>query len=259
MIDMRKIILIVLLICPVFQLFADKWDNKTAELKGKKILIFTKNGEGFVHDNIEENVNMFLRLGEEYDFRVDSTSSSAIFATEDLFQYDAVIFANTNNKVFENDKEKEGLVNFNRQGKGIVGIHIACGTEREWDWFKQMIGGTFDFHPPFQKFNVHIVDDQHPSARNIPSVWEVEDELYILKEMNPTIRVLMVSDFSSSDFQYSKPMPDTFGTVFPSVWCNEFDGGRQWVTTLGHKKEDYSDSLFISHIVGGLKWVLTKN
>ncbi|NLX66552.1 MAG: ThuA domain-containing protein [Bacteroidales bacterium] len=40
-----------------------------------------------------------------------------------------------------------------------------------------------------------MVDDQHPSARNIPSVWEVEDELYILKEMNPTIRVLMVSDF----------------------------------------------------------------
>ena len=36
------------------------------------------------------------------------------------------------------------------------------------------------------------------------------------------------------------------------------DGGRQWITLLGHKKEDYSDPLFISHIVGGLKWVLTK-
>lgn len=53
-------------------------------------------------------------------------------------------------------------------------------------------------------------------------------------------------------------MPDTFGTVFPSVWCNEFDGGRQWVTALGHKKEDYSDPLFISHIVGGLQWALAK-
>ncbi len=257
-INMKKIILVVLLICPALQLFADRWDNKTAELKGKKILVFTKNGEGFVHDNIEANVDMFLRLGEQYDFRVDSTSNSAIFSTSDLFQYDAIVFANTNNKVFENEEEKEGLIQFNRQGKGIVGIHIACGTEREWDWFKQMIGGTFDFHPRLQKFNVCIVDDKHPSARDISPVWEVEDELYILKEMNPTVRVLMVSDFSSPDFQYSRPMSNTFGTVFPSVWCNEFDGGRQWVTTLGHKKEDYSNSLFISHIVGGLQWVLVQ-
>lgn len=255
---MKKMILIFLLISSTFQLFADKWDNKTAELKGKKILVFTKNGEGYVHDNLEANVNMFMKLGEQYGFKVDSTSNSAIFSTAGLLQYDAVVFANTNNKVFENEKEKEGLIHFNRQGKGIIGIHIACGTEREWDWFKQMIGGTFDYHPPFQKFNVRIVDNGHPSTTAIPSVWEVEDELYILKEMNPTVRVLMVSDFSSPGFNHSRPMSNTFGTAFPSVWCNEFDGGRQWYTTLGHKKENYSDPLFISHVVGGLQWVLVK-
>ena len=181
---MKKHILILLLLCSAFLLFADKWDNKTAKLKGKKILVFTKNGEGFVHDNLEANVNMFLRLGKQYGFTVDSTSNSAIFSTADLFQYDAVLFANTNNKVFENEAEKEGLMHFNRQGKGIVGIHIACGTEREWDWFKQMMGGTFDFHPKLQKFNVRVVDDQHPSAIGIPPVWEVEDELYINTSVN---------------------------------------------------------------------------
>lgn len=255
---MKKIILIFLLISPAIQLFADKWDNKTTELKGKKILVFTKNGEGFVHDNLEANVNMFLRLGKQYGFTVDSTSNSAVFSTSDLLQYDAILFANTNNKVFENEAEKEGLINFNRQGKGIIGIHIACGTEREWDWFKQMMGGTFDFHPPLQKFNVRVVDDRHPSTKDIPSAWEVEDELYILKEMNPTVRVLMVSDFSSPGFKHSRPVPNTFGTVFPSVWCNEFDGGRQWFTALGHKKEDYNDPQFIRHIIGGLQWVLVK-
>lgn len=189
---------------------------------------------------------------------MDSTSNSTVFPISDLSQYDAIVFANTNNKVFENEEEKEGLIQFNRQGKGIVGIHVVCGTESEWEWFKQMTGGTFDFYSPLQKFNVRVVDDQHPSVRGIPPMWEVEDELYIMKEMNPTVRVLMVSDFSSPYFQHSKPMPDTFGSTFPSVWCNEFDGGRQWFTVLGHKKEDYSDPLFISHIVGDLQWVLVK-
>jgi type 1 glutamine amidotransferase len=152
---MKKIILIFLLMSPAFQLFADKWDNKTAELKGKKILVFTKNGEGFVHDNLEANVNMFLRLGKQYGFTVDSTSNSAVFSTSDLFQYDAVVFANTNNKVFENEAEKEGLINFNRQGKGIIGIHIACGTEREWDWFTALGHKKEDYSDP--QFIRHIV------------------------------------------------------------------------------------------------------
>ena len=41
MIDMKKIIWVVVLICPAFQLFADRWDNRTAAWKGKKILLFT--------------------------------------------------------------------------------------------------------------------------------------------------------------------------------------------------------------------------
>jgi type 1 glutamine amidotransferase len=84
----------------------------------------------------------------------------------------------------------------------------------------------------------------------------VSDELYLMKEFNPSVRVLMVSDFSSPDFKSSKPMPTTFGMVYPSVWCNDFDGGRQWYTALGHNKSDYSDPLFIQHILGGLKWVV---
>src|SRR5690606_38271322 len=144
-------------------------------------LVFTKNGEGYVHNNLDDNVNMFLILEKQFGFTADSTSNSSIVSTPDLFQYDAIIFANTNNKVFENEAEKEGLINFNRQGKGIIGIHIACGTERDWDWFNQMIGGVFDYHPPLQKFHVHVVDNTHPSTINLPSVWEVEDELYILK------------------------------------------------------------------------------
>ncbi len=252
----NKIGALFLLVMVSSWLHAGKWDNQTGELKGKRILVFTKNGEGFVHDNIEESVGMFLRLAEQEKFHADSTSNSAIFARPDLFHYDAVVFANTNNRVFENQEERDGFVRFTRLGKGFLGIHSAGGTERDWDWFKKMIGGTFDFHPPLQKFTVTAIDSLHPSTQGIPQPWEVSDELYLMKEFNPSVRVLMVSDFSSPDFKSSKPMPTTFGTIYPSVWCNDFDGGRQWYTALGHNKSDYSDPLFIQHILGGLKWVV---
>jgi type 1 glutamine amidotransferase len=174
-----------------------------------------------------------------------------------LQQYDVIVFDNTNNDVFDSQAERDGLVRFVRSGKGIVGVHIACGTERNWDWFKQMMGGTFDYHPQFQEFPVLVVDSTHPSMSGIPSPWVVKDELYIMKEMNPTIRVLMVSDFSSPTFKpSSSPMPDIFGKVFPCVWYNTYDGGRQWFSALGHDKNDYQNPLFIRHILQGLEWAV---
>jgi type 1 glutamine amidotransferase len=247
-------------ICCIFiiLLTLNNCNNHPATLRGKKILVFTKNGEGYVHNNIPASIDMFFKLSEKEHFKIDTTTNSAIFASTDLQQYDAVVFSNTNSRVFDSQSEKDGLVRFIRSGKGFMGIHIACGTESEWEWYKQMLGGVFDFHPPYQEFPVHVVDNQHPSSSGISSPWIVKDELYIMKEMNPTVRVLMVSDFSSPAFKTSDPMPNTFGKVIPCVWCNTFEGGRQWFTALGHDISCYSDPVYISHILGGLRWIVDR-
>jgi len=245
---------ISVMVLPTILLFAQSCHNPTPGLKGKKVLVFTKNGEGYIHDNIQASVDMFLEMGKNELFTVDATDNSAVFATPALQQYDVIVFSNTNNEVFDTQAERDGLVKFVRSGKGVVGVHIACGTERNWNWFTQMMGGTFDFHPQFQEYPVWVVDSLHPSMADIPSPWIIKDELYIMKEMNPAIRVLMVSDFSSPGFKTSSPMPDTFGKVFPCVWSNNYDGGRQWFSALGHDKNDYSNPVYVRHILQGLEW-----
>jgi type 1 glutamine amidotransferase len=255
---------ICFLLLPTIILLTQSCENRTSTLKGKKILVFTKNGEGYVHDNIQASVDMFFELGKNEQFSVDTTSNAAIFSSPALQQYDIIVFSNTNNQVFDTQEERDGLVRHVRSGKGFMGVHIACGAEREWAWFKQMLGGTFDFHPPFQEFPVRVVDSLHPSTFGIPSPWIIKEELYVMKEMNPAVHILMVSDFSSPDFIASwggdsiLPMPNTFGKVFPCVWCNTFEGGRQWFTALGHDKSYYTDPLFVRHILGGLEWVAGK-
>ena len=42
------------------------------------------------------------------------------------------------------------------------------------------------------------------------------------------------------------------------IWYQEFDGGRQWYTALGHKIEYYQDKNFIKHIEGGIRWAMSK-
>jgi type 1 glutamine amidotransferase len=230
------------------------------KLKNKQVLVFSKNGKGYVHENISSSIAGLQKLGKENRFTVDTTTNSALFTDDTLKKYDAIIFSNTNNDVFDTEEQKVAFMRYIQAGGGFLGIHSASGTERNWKWFKLMLGASFLRHPPFQKFTVHVLDKKHPAVQNLPASWETNDECYFFKEVNPAVHVLLFSDIStikeSSDGK--NETPNIFGNRYPAAWCQEFDGGRIFYTALGHSKEDYSNSTYLAHITEALKWVADK-
>lgn len=232
----------------------------TAQLKNKHVLIFTKNGKGYVHENIAASIVAIQKLGAENDFTTDTTTNSALFTEANLKKYDVIIFSNTNNDVFDTEEQRVAFMRYIQAGGGFIGIHSASGTERNWKWFKLMLGATFLRHPPFQKFTVHVLDKKHPAVKNLSPQWETNDECYFFKEINPAIKVLLVSDISTIKEADSLKniKPDVFGTRYPAAWCQEFDGGKIFYTALGHSKEDYSNTTYLGHLLEGLKWTMDK-
>jgi type 1 glutamine amidotransferase len=229
-----------------------------SDINWKKVhvLVYTKNGKGYVHDNIPAAVECIKKLGTQYGFAVDVTDKPSDFNDENLKQYNALIFTSTNNDVFDNDAQKLALMHYIEAGGGFVGIHSVTGTERNWPWFKRLVGGTFELHAKHQPFKEIRIDSTNPSTNFLPRIWERNDECYYTKEINPDIHVLMVHDLSSVN---DNGKPVSYGGTFPSVWCHEFDGGREWYTSLGHDSKTYSELDFQKHIMGGLQWVLEKN
>jgi len=231
--------------------------RQKSALAGKKVLVYTKNGEGYVHDNLAESIKMVERLGEEHGFAVDASDDPAVMTEENLKQYDALIFSNTNNETFDTDAQKLAFQRYMQAGGGFVGIHSASGSERDWDWFAQMLGGRFRRHPPFQEFDIKVLDSGHPSTAFLGDTWQWEDECYYLTNLNPGMQVLLAADLTTVKDKQQDEYPGTnFGNLFPICWQHEFDGGRQWYTALGHSKEFYSDPTFVKHIMGGIQWVL---
>ncbi|MFC3196375.1 ThuA domain-containing protein [Parapedobacter deserti] len=239
-------------------LFADALVAQPVNWKKISILVYTKNGVGFVHDNIENSVIALKELGEQHGFKVDATDDPSVFTDNNLKRYDALVFSNTNNDVFDTDAQRVALMRYIQSGGGFVGIHSASGTERKWKWFKQLLGATFYWHDKFQPFTVNIIDAQHPSVSHLSRKWErvQGDEFYYLKQMNVNLHVVAVNDATTLQGEDDRRL-DTFGDVFPSVWCQEFDGGRSWYTSLGHDKADYMDEEFRKHILGGIQWVVS--
>ena len=223
------------------------------------VLVYTRNGEGFVHDNIPASIAAIERLGRENGFDVDSTDDPGSFTPTNLAKYDALVFSNTNNDVFATPEQEAAFKAYMTAGGAFVGIHSACGSERDWPWFWRNLGGKFHRHANRQDFDVAVVDPDHPSTRDLPSTWHVrDDECYYLRQLNPGIRVLLAADLRTvTDSVGRADYPaDTFGNSFPTSWYHHTDGGHQWYTSLGHRIEHYSDPLFLRHILGGIQWAI---
>lgn len=250
---MKKVIGLLLAVLLTFS-FADA---KKVNVKGKRILIYTKNGKGYVHDNIATSVKALQEICAKEGIKTDVSDDPAVFTPENLKKYDALFFSNSNNEGFDTDAQKKAFQDFCRSGKGFGALHSANATERQWPWYWALVGGKFVRHAPSQKFDVVVVDPNNPSTESLPARWHVEDECYYSNQLNPDIHVLLAADLTTVEDKGMAEYPgETFGKFFPLCWCHKFEGGRQWYSALGHHKEFYSDKTFRAHLRGGILWIL---
>ncbi len=226
--------------------------------KKVKVLVYTKNGKGYVHDNIPSAVACVQKLGQEQGFKVEVADNPEIFTEANLKQYTLLLFPSTNNDVFDTDAQRLAFRRYIQAGGGFVGLHSVLGTERNWPWFKMLLGGTFLWHAKYQKFTVKVIDPTHPSMQGLPKVWEKEDECYFSKELYPGTHTLIVHDLSTLDPNETEKVKNAAGpytTLYPAAWYQKFDGGYIWVTALGHDKKDYQDPTYVRHVLQGIQFV----
>ncbi|HYO81196.1 MAG TPA: ThuA domain-containing protein [Bryobacteraceae bacterium] len=229
-----------------------------------RVLVYTRNhvtnGKGYVHENIATSVQTIRDLGSEGGFSVEHSEDPSIFSDDRLKNYAAIVFSNSNNEAFETDAQREAFQRFVRGGGGLVGIHSATGSERKWPWFWSVMGGRFVRHPKIQKFTVRVADPGHPATRGLPSTFEWEDECYYTENHSPALKPLLVTDPAKLEDPKKAEYPgDRFGDALPIAWYQTQEGGRQFYTALGHKKEHYADPLLRKQILGGILWVIGRD
>jgi type 1 glutamine amidotransferase len=229
--------------------------------KKVKVLVYTKNGKGYVHDNIPSAVTCIRRLGQQLQFKVEVSDQPSVFTESNLKQYSTLIFLSTNNDVFDTDEQRLAFRRYIEAGGGFVGIHSVVGTERNWKWFKMMLGGTFVWHPKFQPYSVRVIAPNHPSTKGLPRVWQKSDECYFMKELYPGPEVLLAQDLttlSQDEGEKIKAHAAPFTELYPAAWYHNFDGGHIWISALGHDKKDYEDPIFVQHFRQGLAFIAGK-
>lgn len=229
--------------------------SQQSKFEGKRLLIYTKNGKGYVHENIATSVETLEKICKSMGVETVVSEDPALFTRPEINRFDAVVFANTNNEAFDTEQQREAFKKYCQSGKGFGGIHSATGSERHWPWFWKLIGGSFLRHPPFQTFTVKVNRSNHPSTQHLGSTFDLDDECYFIKNSNPSFKILLEADLSTvSENDKGKKVyrPERA----PLSWYNTFDGGKQWYTALGHSKDLYVLPWFQKHLQGGIEYLL---
>jgi hypothetical protein len=141
------------------------------------------------------------------------------------------------------DHAKMSLREYMRGGGGFVAIHNAFGTESNWPYYEGLLGNAnYYSHGPEQTGNVDVVAGDS-STDGLPKTWEFKDEWYDLLPYPTHVKFLLTVDESSlagGAASVANVHPG-HGNFHPVAWCQYYDGGRSWVTTLGHDTGAFTD------------------
>jgi type 1 glutamine amidotransferase len=203
----------------------------------------------------ESNVvqNELIRLLEAEGIEVHVTED--VQALEQVSSsYKAVIFASpTRDALWNHARGAEGGTRLDRArkefrqyiqgGGGFVAIHNAHGTEYGWPWYEGLLGNSnYYSHGANQAGDVVIVNDRDVSTRSLPERWPFEDEWYNLVPFPTDVNYLAVVDEQTlPEGPAGEDGHPGHGDFHPVTWCQYYDGGRSWVTTLGHNADSFQD------------------
>ena len=236
--------------------------------KERRILLFYKCD--YPHTSIATGVAAFEKMAKTTGaFSVDTTDDPAQFSAENLAKYNAILLNNTVG--FENflsADQRTALLDFVKNGKGLIGIHAAADANKTWPEGAELIGGIFQSHPWTSKgeWVARIESPLHPlnQAFNSQSLY-LRDEIYLYQEgsfSRERSRVLLSLDmdqprnFEGEGFTEKLRNLVTKDGDHPISWLHEYGKGRVFYSNLGHNNFTYWNPVVLRHFLDGIQYAL---
>jgi type 1 glutamine amidotransferase len=154
-----------------------------------------------------------------------------------------------------------GLRQYLRQGGGFVAIHNAVGAERNWNYYVGLLGNasTYD-SAAIQPGTVQIeASDSSTAGVGSPGTQFAlgapgigGDSFYNLVPYPNNVKYL--ATVLEGSLTTKKSVHPGHGVFHPVAWCQYYDGGRSWVTTLGQDPRLWADLSLTINQPGGANY-----
>ena len=223
----------------------------------KKVLLVTAT-KGFRHSSIPWAENVITAMGASSGaYTVVDVVRGGSNGTDDaevtqkmslanLKNFDAVIFANTTGDLAIPDKD--GFIKWVEAGHALIGTHSCSDTFHGYQPFLQLLGGEFETHESQVLIAAENQDPTHPANLHFGPVFDVTDEIYIMKNFHRDQVHGLLGLHAHPNRQYPGD--------YPVAWCREQGHGKVFYTSLGHREDVWTSQAYQQHLLGGIEWAL---
>lgn len=149
--------------------------------------------------------------------------------------------------------QRAAILDFVRDGKGIVGAHAALDAFYAWDDYRDLVGGgLFEEHPWTQSVEVMVEEPENPSMTHLDDAFWLRDEIYVLDE-NPRWNSRVLSSLRMESVGVEQGHADGTRDDYPISWMRNYEDGRVFVTKLGHFADVWTTPFYVQHLLEGMR------
>ena len=259
----------------IYQLAPEKADAPVS--KKHKVLLFSL-FTGFNHWVIPHADVVIKTLGEKTGaYEIVKSTDIYLFEKATLKQFDAIVLNNNcsvgpgrnlfydalsaNSTFSEEDKNKKAaefegnLLDFVKKGGGLAVLHGGIVMQNNSTEISEMIGGSFDYHPPQQEIELQIAESNHPLTKAFEGAsFTHYDEPYFFKNAyaQKDFRPMLYMEIS----RIEKVRHKTNDKISYVSWIKKYGKGRVFYVSPSHNAQSYENKRLLKYYLNGMQYVL---
>jgi len=245
--------------------------------KNRKILVFDR-FTGYNHWVTQHTSEVIKVLGEKTGaYEADITKDVYCLESKNLKKYDAIVLNNNCSKgprrdlimdildedtsLSEEQKKKKAaelennLIKYVEKGGGLMVVHGAIVMQNNSMPFSEMVGGSFDYHPPQQEVTLELAEPAHILVKAFEGKAFVHvDEPYLFNKAyaDKNFRPLLYMDTNKLTGK-KKPIEENIRYV---SWIKKHGKGRVFYVSPSHNAQSFEDVRMLKFYLDGAQYVL---
>lgn len=259
----------------IYELAPDKTDAPVS--KKHKVLLFSL-FTGFNHWVIPHADFVIKTLGEKSGaYEIIKSTDVYLFEKATLKQFDAIVLNNNcsvgpgrdlfydalsvNSTFSEEEKRRkaaefeDNLLEFVKKGGGLAALHGGIVMQNNSTEVSEMMGGSFDYHPPQQEIELQIAETNHPLTKAFEGKsFTHYDEPYFFKNAyaQKDFRPMLYMEIAKID----KVRHETSDKVSYVSWIKKYGKGRVFYVSPSHNAHSYENERLLKYYLNGMQYVL---
>ena len=245
----------------------------------KKILLFSLH-TGFEHWVIPHTEEVFKILGSQSkQFEVTASKDIHQFEKVSLSNYDAIVLNNTCSKpdhrhlfwdqlraestldsavVMAKAQELENnVIEFVKKGGGLLLLHGGITTLNNSQKFSELVGASFDYHPPQQLVQVKLENPSHPLVAAFPKDgFSHVDEPYFYKNAYSKLNFTPLLYFDNAQIHSQRANQELKSGKTYVAWIRPEGKGKVMYISPSHNAQSFENPALLQFFLDGLQYVV---